>query len=179
MRVWYRSAALAGTALLWVGVHARAQIRETVGLPPAHPPKGGLKERPNHPVVLLHSREGEFTGGERTTTQFILKQIDPVKAVEKVTPPKGIDGIIAYLGSQMLMVRGTREAVAGYRAALEQVDRAAGLGEPGKPGKEGEATSDRPVILLPATAKLRLEADRLQQDGQVMQATGHVVIGLA
>ncbi len=123
MRVWYRGAVLAGAALFWVGVHARAQIRETVGLPPAHPTQGGLTERPNHPVVLLHSREGEFTGGDRVIAQFMLKQMDPTKAVEAVTPPKGIDGIIAYPGSRMLMIRGMREAVAGYRASLEKVDR--------------------------------------------------------
>ncbi len=39
--------------------------------------------------------------------------------------------------------------------------------------------ADHPVIVIPAGAKLRLEAERVAQDGNVTQATGHVVIGLA
>jgi hypothetical protein len=181
MRVWYRCVVLAGAALLWAGANVRAQIRETVSLPPAYTQKGGLTERPNHPVVLLHSREGEFTGGARMVAQLMFKQIDPTKAVEKVTPPKGIDGIIAYPESRMLMVHGTPEAVAGYRVSLEKLDREAATGKAGEK-TQGPAVSDAasssPVILLPAGAKLRLEADRVEQDARTTRATGHVVIGL-
>ena len=75
MKVWCRGAALAGAALLWAGAHVGAQIRETVGLPPAPRQRSGVVERPNHPVVLLNTREGEFSGGERIVTQFMLKRI--------------------------------------------------------------------------------------------------------
>ena len=55
MKVWCRGAALAGAALLWAGAHVGAQIRETVGLPPAPRQRSGVVERPNHPVVLLNT----------------------------------------------------------------------------------------------------------------------------
>jgi len=181
MKVWCRGAALAGAALLWAGAHVGAQIRETVGLPPAPRQRSGVVERPNHPVVLLNTREGEFSGGERIVTQFMLKRIDPARAVEKVSPPQGIDGLIAYPGSRMLMVRGTREAVAGYRASLEKVDREAGneRGERGQSLNEGEAPAGLPVILVPAHGKLSLKADRLENQGESTRATGHVVLRLA
>jgi hypothetical protein len=182
MKVWYRGAALAGAALLWAGAHVGAQIRETVGLPPLRSKGPGLAERPNHPVVLLNTREGEFSGGERIVTQFMLKRLDPERAVAKVSPPKGIDGIIAYPGSRLLMVRGTREAVAGYRASLEKADRETGAKESseGRPRMGGSETSGtRPVILVPANGKLNLKADQLVHEGDAMEATGHVVLGLA
>jgi hypothetical protein len=181
MKVWYRGAALASVALLWAGAHVGAQIRETVGLPSTQPKGTGLAERPHHPVVLLNTREGEFSGGERIVAQFMLKQLDPEGAVARVSPPKGIDGIIAYPGSRMLMVRGTREAVAGYRASLEKLDRQAGAREPGE-GRpsldEDETSAVRPFILVPSSGKFSLKADRVEQGGKGMEATGHVVLGL-
>src|SRR5580704_7567870 len=104
MKVWYRGAALAGAALLWVGAHVGAQIRETVGLAPHRAGQSGAVERPGHPVVLLHSRAGEFEGGERIVTYLVLQRLDPASVVDRVSPPKGVDGIIAYPGSRMLVV---------------------------------------------------------------------------
>lgn len=182
MRVWYPSLVLASAVLLGAGFPAVAQIRETVPLSAAHPPQGALAERPNHPVVLLHTRAGEFTGADQTVAQFMLKQIDPVKAVETVSPPKGIDGIIAYPGSRMLMVRGSREAVAGYRASLEKADREAPARGPREPaGGPGEraVSPEQPVILLPTREKLQIKADHVETKGESLQATGNVVLRLA
>jgi hypothetical protein len=94
--------------------------------------------------------------------------------VAKLTPPKGIDGIIAYPGSRMLMVRGKKDAVAGYRAALEKLDREAGATE--TPGVE---VGGRPEVVVAAKGKLALKADQVSQEGGETRATGHVVIGLA
>jgi hypothetical protein len=176
MKVWYRGAALAGAALLWVGAHVGAQIRETVGLAPKRVEGHAVTERPGHPVVLLHSRAGEFEGGERIVTQFMLQRLDPASAVDRVSPPKGVDGIIAYPGSHVLEVRGTKEAVAGYRASLEKLDRA-----PGEERRHDGAEvvpGDRPSLTIPENSKLSLKADRLEHAGDVTRAIGHVVIGL-
>lgn len=181
MKVWLRGAALAGAALFWAGTHVGAQIRESVNLPSGHAQGPGLAERPNHPVVLLNSHAGLFSGEKQIVAQLMLKQLDPAEAVEKVTPPKGIDGIIAYPGARMLMVRGTEEAVAGYRASLEKVDRQVGKvpSQPGRSQSEGEVAGGRPVVLIPAKGKLQLKADRLVQQGKSTEAIGHVVLDLA
>jgi hypothetical protein len=176
MKVWYRSAALAGVALLWTGAHVGAQIRQSVGLP-AKPVEGrGVVERANHPVVLLHTRAGEFEGGERTVSYLMLQRLEPTRAVERVTPPDGVDGIIAYPGSRMLVIRGTKAAVAGYRASLEKLDRAPG--EAARPSKAENAPEGRPSVTLPSGGKLGLKADRVERAGDVTHASGHVVLHL-
>jgi hypothetical protein len=176
MKVWYRGAALAGAALLWMGAYVGAQIRETVGPAPKQVEGHGATERPGHPVVLLHSRAGEFEGGERIVTQFILQRLDPASAVDRVSPPKGVDGIIAYPGSHVLEVRGTKEAVAGYRASLEKLDRAPA--EERRRAGAGDVSVGRPSLTIPVNRKLSLKADRLERAGEVTRAIGHVVIGL-
>jgi hypothetical protein len=176
MKVWYRSAALAGAGLLWVGAHVGAQIRDTVGLPPKRVEGRGVVERSNHPVVLLHSRAGEFEGGPRTVSYLMLQRLDPAGAVERVSPPSGVDGIIAYPGSRMLVIRGSKEAVAGYRASLEKLDRAPG--EAGRPAKAGSVVEAHPSLILPEGGKLGLKADRVERAGDVTHATGHVILSL-
>jgi hypothetical protein len=172
MKVLVRGAALAGAALLVVGIHAGAQIREGGAGPVSRPEEAKAAAGRPHPEVLLNTRGPEFEGGERVVAQFMLKRLDPKAAVGKVPPPKGIDGIIAYPGSRMLMVRGLKEAVAGYQAALEKAD--AGTVETG--GAEQAATL--PEIWLPAKGKLDLRSDRTVQDGSVTRATGSVLIRL-
>lgn len=180
MKVWMRGAALASAALFWAGTHVGAQIRQSVSLAPARAGGSGLTERPNHPVVLLNSHEGTFTGVRQVVTQLTLKQLDPAAAVEQVAPPKGIDGIIAYPGSRMLIVRGTEAAVAGYRSALESADRQAGTGVGNvRPNPSlREAPNGLPVIVVPARGKLQLQADRLAQEGTSTEAIGHVLLKL-
>lgn len=172
MKVWFRAAGLAGGALLVVGLQVGAQIREIVPGGEVATPRPGLVARPGHPVVLLHTREGEFVGGERTVTQIMFKRLDPKAAVSKISPPEGIDGIIAYPRSRLLEVRGTKAAVAGYRASLEKLDRESRESETAAPAAH-------PVITVAAAAKLALKADRVESEGETVRATGHVVIGLA
>jgi hypothetical protein len=174
MNIWYRSAALAGAILLWANIHVGAQIREAVGLPSKPGAASHPTERSNHPVVLLHTRAGEFEGGERIVSYLMLQRLDPASAVERASPPRGLDGLIAYPGSRMLAIRGTKEAVAGYRAALEKLDRAPV--EAARPAKGGGAAASRPWLIIPEGAKLGLEADRVETEGDVTHATGHVVI---
>jgi hypothetical protein len=187
MNVWFRGAALAGGALLLMGMHVGAQIREG-GSSLTNAPRGsGLIERADHPVVVWNNRDNVFVGGERIVTQFRVR-LDP-EAVSKDRPPAGVDGIIAYPGSGMLMVRGTKEAVASYRASLAKLDGAAtapsDAGAPPKPLEKGKAAADvaasaaRPVITVAAQAKIGLNADRIEKRGRVMEAKGHVVIHLA
>src|SRR5262245_31287068 len=126
MRVWYRGGPVAGAALLLASRQIGAQIRQGVGGPSSPRTSAGLTERAGHPEVLLNTRDPEFEGGERVIVQWTFKRLEPKAAVARITPPKGIDGIIAYPGSRMLMVRGKKDAVASYRAALEKLDRAAG-----------------------------------------------------
>jgi hypothetical protein len=172
MKVMVRGAALAGAALLVVAIHTGAQIREGGAGPVTRREGTETVTRRGHPEVLLNTRAPEFEGGERAVAQFMLKRLDPKAAVGKVPPPKGIDGIIAYPGSKMLMVRGLKEAVAGYRAALEKADMGAGE------ASGGEKAEMRPEIWLPAKGKLDLRADQTTHDGAVTRATGRVVIGL-
>jgi hypothetical protein len=188
MNVWFRSAALAGGALLLMGIHVGAQIREG-GSSVIHAPKGsGPIERPNHPVVLWNNRDNVFVGGERIVAQLRV-QLDP-ETVSKVHPPAGVDGIIAYPGSRMLMVRGTREGVASYRASLAKLEGEAAEApsdtrEPAKTKEKGkavavvEASATRPVITMTSNAKIGLHADRIDKKGGVVQASGHVIIELA
>jgi hypothetical protein len=172
MKVVVRGGALAGAALLVVAVHTGAQIREGGAGPVSSPGSSEATARRAHPEVLLNTRGPEFEGGDRVVAQFMLKRLDPKAAVGKVPPPKGIDGIIAYPGSRMLMVRGLKEAVAGYRAALEKAD-----GADSEVSAE-KKTAGRPEIWLPATGRLNLRADQTTQDGPVTRATGRVVISL-
>src|SRR5438067_2181012 len=176
MKVWYRGAVLAGASLLWVGAHVGAQIRETVGLPSKHGQGGGVVERANHPIVLRHTRAGEFEGGQRTVSYLILQRLDPAGAVERVSPPSGVDGIIAYPGSRMLVIRGTKEAVAGYRASLEKLDRAGGAAS--RPAKLESPQGGRPSLTIPEGGRLGLKADRVQRSGDVTRASGHVILSL-
>jgi hypothetical protein len=176
MNIWSRSTALAGAILLWASVHVGAQIRQTVGLPPKTGAADRVIERSNHPVVLLHTRAGEFEGGERTVASLVLKRLDPVGAVDRVSPPTGVDGIIAYPGSRMLVIRGTKEAVAGYRAALEKQDGAPV--EAGGLGKAGGGIERQPSLIIPEGVKLGLTADRVERAGDVTRASGHVVMQL-
>jgi hypothetical protein len=175
MRVWYRGGALAGAALLLATGHIGAQIRQGVGGAPSPRAAPGLVERTGHPEVLLNTRDPEFEGGERGIAQLRFRQLDPKAAVGKIPPPKGIDGIIAYPGSRMMMVRGTKQAVAGYRAALEKLDREGGAAA----GWKGMEAAERPEVVVPAHGKLALKADQVSQEGGLTRATGHVVIGLA
>jgi len=176
MKVWYRSAALAAAALLWVGAHVGAQIRETIGLP-AKPVEGrGVVERSNHPVVLLHTRAGEFEGGARGISYLMLQRLEPADAVERVSPPSGVDGIIAYPGSRMLVLRGTKEAVAAYRASLEKLDRSPGTAS--RPSKAEVPGGSRPSLIIPEGSKLGLKADRVERSADVTRATGHVILSL-
>jgi hypothetical protein len=174
MKVWYRGGALAGGALLLASSHIGAQIREGVAGARMPRAESGVVERRGHPEVLLNTRAPEFEGGERVVVQIMLKQLDPKAAVGKVPPPAGVDGLIAYPGSRLLMVRGTKEAVAGYRASLEKLDREA---EGGKP-VDGAALGMSPEIRVPVTEKLALKAERVTQEGAMSRATGHVVLGL-
>lgn len=176
MKVWYRSAALAAAALLWLGAHVGAQIREAVGLPAKPVEARGVAERPNHPVVLLHTRAGEFEGGARSVSYLMLQQLEPAAAVERVSPPSGVDGIIAYPGSRMLVIRGTKEAVAGYRASLEKLDRAPGAAS--RPSKAESPRESRPSLIVPEGGKLGLKADRVERAGDLTRASGHVVLSL-
>lgn len=169
MRVWIRSAALAGGALLLAGMHVGAQIRELAGSGSKVAPRSGPMERPNHPVVLLNGRVGESVAGERVIVEFRLQQMDPKEVVEKVTPPKGVDGIIAYPASRMLTLRGTKEAVSDYRTSLEKLDRANGV---------TASAGARPAITLAAAAKLSVKADKVEGTDRDLRATGDVVIGL-
>jgi hypothetical protein len=187
MNVWFRGASLAGGALLLMGMHVGAQIREG-GSSLTHPPQGsGLIERPNHPVVLWNNRDNVFVGGERIVSQFAV-QVDP-ETVSKFHPPAGIDGIIAYPGSRMLMVRGTKEAVASYRASLAKLEREAAesssdAGESSKHADKAKAPAGKawsathPVLTIAAKAMSQLKADRIDKKGPVVHATGHVVIQL-
>jgi hypothetical protein len=174
MRVWYRGGILAGAALMLASGHIGAQIRQGVGGPSSPRPAAGLTERMGHPEVLLNTRDPEFEGGERVIAQWMFRRLDPKAAVGRLTPPKGIDGIIAYPGSRMLMVRGKKDVVASYRAALEKLDREAGA--PETPEKEA---GERPEVVVAAKGKLALKADQVSQEGGLTRATGHVVIGLA
>ncbi len=169
MRVWMRSAALAGGALLLAGMHVGAQIREIGGSPGRTRGAARMTPRRGQPEVLMNTREGEFVGGERVIAQIMLKRVDPKGAVDRLTPPTGIDGIIAYPGSRMLEVRGTKEAVAAYRASLEKLDRA---------GTAAAASDAWPEIVVRSAGKLALTADQVSQDGATTRATGHVVICL-
>jgi hypothetical protein len=176
MKVWYRGAALAGAVLLWAGAQVGAQIRETVGLPPKPVDGRGVVERASHPVVLLQTRAGEFEGGERSVSYLMLQRLEPADAVGRVSPPRGVDGIIAYPGSRLLVLRGTKEAVAGYRASLEKLDRAPG--EAGGPAKAVSTAQGPPSLTLPEGANLGLKADQVERAGDVTRATGHVVLSL-
>ena len=140
MNIWYRGAALAGAILLWASVHVGAQIRETVGLPPR--PGSGARptERSEPPGGAAPHPRGRVRGRRADRhLSVMLQRLDPAGAVERASPPSGVDGIIAYPGSRMLAIRGTREAVAGYRAALEKLDRAPV--EAARPAKAGGAPS--------------------------------------
>jgi hypothetical protein len=172
MKVLVRGAVLASAALLVVGIHAGAQIREGGAGPVSRSEGATAAGGRSHPEVLLNTRGPEFEGGDRVVAQFMLKRLDPKAAVGKVPPPQGIDGIIAYPGSRMLMVRGLKAAVAGYKAALEKVD--AGTAAVG----DLEKAEARPEIWLPAKGKLDLRADQTTQDGSITCATGAVVIRL-
>jgi hypothetical protein len=176
MNIWYRSAGLAGAILLWANIHVGAQIRETAGLPPKPGTTSRPRERGNHPVVLLHTRAGEFEGGERIVTYLMLQRLDPASAVERASPPSGVDGLIAYPGSRMLAIRGTKEAVAGYRATLEKLDHSPAATD--RQATAGGAGESRPSLIIPEGAKLGLEADRVETEGDVTRATGHVFIRL-
>jgi hypothetical protein len=169
MNVWFRGAALASGLLMLAGIHVGAHKREVGRDKQAPRGRPTLAARPNHPVVLLNGRIGESVEGERIVEQILLKQLDPKTAVDRVSPPMGVDGIIAYPAAGTLMVRGTKEAVASFRASLEKLDRESG--EPAAPAAQ-------PVITIGADTKLSLKADRVETEGSVVRATGHVVIGL-
>jgi hypothetical protein len=171
VNAWFRGGALAGGAILLVGMGVGAQIRE-IGPGPGGTRQGpGVQQRAGHPEVLWNTRGPEFEGGDRVVLQFALRRIDPKAAVGRVPPPQGVDGIIVYPASRLLMVRGLRDAVASYRSALEKIDRE------GVPAAVEAAAT--PEIRAPVNGKLSLQADRLVHDGAVTRATGHVVIGLA
>jgi hypothetical protein len=174
MNVWFRSTALASGALLVAAIHTGAQIREGVSGPVPERQRSGLVQRRGHPQVLLHTRGPEFEGGERVIQYLLFKHLDPKEAVGKLSPPAGIDGLIAYSGSKLLVIRGTKEAVAGYRSSLERLDRAA----PEPPSPAPVAVAGRPEIVVSAREKLNLNADKVSQDGSVTRATGQVVIRL-
>jgi hypothetical protein len=168
MNVWFRGAALAGGLLLLMGMHVGAHKEEAVG-DRTPGTRRGLVARPNHPVVLLNGQVGEGIEGEQIVAQVMLKQLDPRTAVEKISPPKGVGGIIAYPAARILMLRGTKEAVAGYRASLEKLDSETGA---------ALAPATPPVITLAPNTKLSLKAERVVSEGGVTRATGNVVMGL-
>ena len=65
---------------------------------------------------VLHTRAGEFEGGARSVSYLMLQRLEPAEVVERVSPPGGVDGIIAYPGS-----RNGQATVAGGQVTTRRV----------------------------------------------------------